>query len=305
MLTLIIGYPLQLFSPWIAFAIWEIIHFLATVLIVLFLWKKFPRHEYLYLALSLYLLNSYHYYEIQHAQYHFLLSLFTVLFIYVISKTNRKTFGGILYFLSLLVKPIGFLWLLPLLIYRKWKIISLGIFLYLITLVPFILNSTGKYFCANLYDASTNLSPSYNLLAIANLYSIDLDLFKIISFFVAIGLLFLQIFKKPHVFSVLFLWISFQLIFYSLAFHYHYSILAGLISLGVLLNIFSVKKFEIIPIILITIPGPAIFFHLTGDPAILPLEHYSIIALWSVFWLLVLDVTLIYNIFSQHNIALK
>jgi len=82
MFTLLVGTPLQFFPSWMAFNIWLGVHILSTLFLVFFLWKKFENHKYLYFALSLYLLNSYHYYEIKHAQYHFLLLLFTVMFLY-------------------------------------------------------------------------------------------------------------------------------------------------------------------------------------------------------------------------------
>lgn len=297
--TLIVGTPLQFLSPWTAFGIWETLHFFISILTVLFLWKKFSAHKYLYIALSFYLLNSYHYYEIQHAQYHFLLNFFIILFLYTISLKGDKNLAGIWYFASLLVKPIGLLWVIPLLIYKYFKTVFIGIFLYLMASAPFLVSLLGKYFYINLYNAAITAIPSYNLLALTKLFPLDLGYFKSLSIFTALALLLLQIFKKPPIFSIIFLWISFQLIFYNLVFHYHYSILASLIALGILLNIFSLKRFEIIPIVFLTIPTPIIFFHLSGDPAILPTQHLSLVALGSIFWLLVLDASLIYKILKH------
>jgi hypothetical protein len=297
--TLVIGYPLQLLSPWTAFGTWGTLHLLVTIVIVLFLWKKFSKHRYLYLALSIYLLNSYHYYEIQHAQYHFLLNFFTILFLYVIINTKNKILGGILYFLTLLVKPIGLLWVVPLLIGKYFKIVFLGIFLYVAFSIPFAMNPLGNYFFTNLSSVATTSIPSYNLLSLTNLISLNFYHIKILSFCVAAGIIILQIFKKTNIFTTIFLWIGFYLIFYSLVFHYHYSILAGLICLGILFNVFDPRKAEIIPIIFITIPTPILFFHLLGDPAILPAKHLSIIALWSIFWLVSLNLTIIYKVWKK------
>ena len=299
--TLIIGIPLQLLSPWTAFGAWGAFHLLITILTVLFLWKKFVNHKYLYLALSFFLLNSYHYYEIQHAQYHFLLNFFIVLFLYVILNNKSKVLGGILYFLTLLIKPIGLLWIIPLLINRHSKVMIVGIFVYAIISAPFAVLPAGRYFFTNLSSVATTPIASYNLLSINNLFSFNLFYIEILTLLVATGLILLNIFKKSNIFISIFLWISFYLIFYSLVFHYHYTILAGLICLGLLENIFSPKRFEIIPIIFLTIPTPIIFFHLSGDPAILPTTHLSIIALWSIFWLLVLDLCLIFRLFKNQT----
>jgi hypothetical protein len=299
--TLIVGYPLQLFSPWIAFGLWGAMHLLITALTVLFLWNRFSKHKYLYIALSLYLLNSYHYYEIQHAQYHFLLNFLTLLFLYVIINSRNQILGGILYFSTLLVKPIGLLWIIPLLIGKYFRTVVLGIFIYIVASVPFAMYSLGNYFFANLYSVVTTPIPSYNLLSLANLFPLNFFYVKLFSFCIAVGIITLQIFKKVNIFTTIFLWISFYLIFYSLVFHYHYSILAGLICLGILLNVFNPRKIEILPIVFITIPTPILFFHLFGDPEILPTEHLSIIALWSIFWLVILDLTIVYKIWKEDS----
>jgi hypothetical protein len=305
--TLVIGYPLQLFFPWTAFGIWGILHLLITTAIVLFLWSKFSNHKYLYLALSFYLLNSYHYYEIQHAQYHFLLNFFLIVFLYEIIANKNYILGGIFYFLTLLVKPIGLLWVIPLIINRYFKVLFWGIFLYIIVSLPFFISPLGKYFFINLYENIKTPLPSYNILSIVNIIPINVGYVKVFSYFMAVFLIMLHVFKKPSIFISIFLWISYYLIFYSLVFHYHYSILAGLICLGILLNEFDIKKLEIIPIIFITIPTPILFFHLLGDPAILPAKHLSMIALWSIFWLLILNTIIIGKIarYSQKTVASK
>src|SRR3989338_674068 len=297
--TLLIGVPLQLFLPWIAFSIWAGLHFLTTLILLIIIWRKFKHHKWVYLALSFFLLNSYQYYEIQHAQYHFLLSLFTLLFLLEVAKKDSIK-GGILYFLALFVKPIGLLWFMPLLLYKKFKVVLFGIGLYSLASLPFIFNSYGKFFFDNLKFVSSTPIASYNLFAITNVFpAIPIENLRYISIIVFIFLIFLQVTKKLPVFSSIFIWISFQLIFYSLVFHYHYSILAGLISLGILMDIFSIKKIEVLPIIMLTIPTPIIFFHLAGDPAILPKNHLSLIALWSIFWLLMLNVLIILPILKK------
>lgn len=285
--TLIIGTILQFFSPWTAFGIWTLTHLFVSIAIIIFLWKKFKKHKYLYLALSLYLLNSYHYYEIQHAQYHFLLLFFTILFLYE-SCTNGDTMkAGMWYSLSLLIKPIGFLWLIPLLLYKRFKTVTLGLGTYLLVSVPFLFSQFGKYYFLNLQNTLKTQTPTYNLTALMHFVQITPGFFKVLCLFTAVCFTVYQVLRKPSLFSIIFLWIAFQLIFYARTFHYHYSLLAGLIALGILLDIFSVKKIKVIPILLITIPAPIIFLRLFWKaPSILTVKQLSFIALWSVLWLI-------------------
>lgn len=301
--TLSVGVPLQFFQPWIAFGIWGTLHLVVSIVIVVFLWKKFRSHKYLYFALSFYLLNSYHYYEIKHAQYHFLLSLFTVLFLYESETKGDTKLAGIWYFLSLLIKPLGILWLLPLTIYRKFQTVITGLGIYLLVSIPFLILSFGAYYFNNLFNASTAQISTYNILALRDFFPIQTEIFRYIIIFFAIFLFIFQIIFKPKLFSIIFLWISFQLIFYSLVFHYHYSILASLICLGILLNVINLKNpLALLSSIMLTIPTPIIFFHLLGDTDILPKQHLSMIALWSIFWLIMMCSYIITSSFRKADL---
>lgn len=298
--TLLVGIPLQFFQPWTAFAIWEVIHLIASIILVVFLWRKFFDHKYIYLALSIYLLNSYHYYEIQHAQYHFLFNLFTVFFVYESIKNGDSEKAGFWLFLSLLVKPIGLLWIIPLIIYKRFKTLAVGLTLFVLVTIPFIVSNIGNYYINNLLLLSTTQISTYNLFAITNFIPLDIEFFRDLTIIVGFLLVVFQLSKRLDLFKTIFLWISFQLIFYSLVFHYHYSILAGLIAMGVLLDVFVIKrKLTFIPIVMLTLPTPIIFFHILGNPAILPKQHLSLIALWSIFWLLMLCFSTIFYSFRK------
>lgn len=298
--TLLIGLPLQLFQPWTAFGIWGTLHLVASIIIVIFLWKKFRHHKYLYFALSFYLLNSYHYYEIQHAQYHFLVSLFTVFFLYEAETKGDTKLAGLWYFLSLLIKPLGILWLLPLVIYKKMQSIIVGFGIYVLVSIPFFVLPFGNYFFNNLINRAGNQVSTYNLFALTDFFPIQAEVFKYLALFLALLLIIFQFVVKPKLFSIIFLWIGFQLIFYSLVFHYHYSILASLICLGILLNLINLKNpIALLSSIMLTIPTPIIFFHLSGDPDILPKQHLSVIALWSIFWLTILCFYIITSSFRK------
>jgi len=294
--TLIVGFPLQFFPPWTAFGIWAFMHLVVTIILVLFLWKKFRHHTYLYLALSLFLLNSYHYYEIWHAQYHFLFNFFTILFLYESIKNGDTKKAGIFFLLSLLVKPIGLLWVIPLVLYKRFRTVALGLGIYAVVTIIFSLFPFGKYFLQNLFAVSTAIIPTHNLYAIKNIIpSFPVEYIKSLGFLTATGLILLQIIKKPSLFTIITLWIGFQLLFYPMVYHYQYTILAGLICLGILLGEFSPKKKVRWPILFLTLPTPVIFFHLFGD-VILPRPHLSVIWLYSAFWLVCLMIYIIVSI---------
>lgn len=294
--TLLVGLPLQLFSLWTSFGIWVTVHFIVSLFIVYFLWKRFSNHQFLYLSLSFYLLNSYHYYEIRGAQYHFLLILFTLLMVYelAIDKDNKK--AGIYYFFTLLVKPIGLLWVIPLIIYRQFKTLAVGLGLYLLVSLPFILIPQGKYFFNNLWVFARTDAPNYNLIAIKHFLPIPANFFSLMKESLMVFLILYQIFRKPPLFYIIFLWVSFQLLFYSFTFEYHFTILSVFIAIGILLNYFVINSLELLPMLFLTLPTPIIFMRIfLKAPPILTPSQWSFTALWTSFWLLLLDIMIVFN----------
>lgn len=283
--TLLVGTPLIFFRPWTAFGIWAGVHLLTTVFLVYFLWSKFKHHKYIYLALSLFLLNSYHYYEIWHAQYQFLVNFFTVLFLYESIKKGDTKKAGIYLFLSLLVKPIGLLWVLPLLIYKRFKTVSIGFGLFLVATGIFYLFPFGRYYVNNLIAVSSTTIATHNIYAIRYIvHSFPLQDIKAISYIIAFAFIIFQVVKKPGLYIVITLWIGYQLIFYNMVYHYQYTILAGVFCLGILFDIISPKKLIMIPILFLTLPSTVVLFHLHGEKVILR-PHNSWNWLYMVFWL--------------------
>lgn len=298
--TLLIGYPLQLFSPWTAYAIWAVVHFFVTVFLVLFLWKKFPHHPYRKLALSFLLLNAYTYYELEKNQYQFLFNFFTILFLYYILKTLHTTKPSVFYFLGLLVKPIGLLWFIPLLIYKKYKVAIWGLGAYIFVSLPFFFSSIGKYFFDNLLNAMKTPNPSYNIYTLMQFFPESGKIFLFIRLIIAGILLFLTLRKKLPLFTILFLWTSYELVFYGLSFNYHYSIIAGMLCLGILFNIIPITKKSLFLCVMNTLPAPLFIFHLVGVAKPTQFD-VTLLTLWSIFWLSCILIFLVVQ--KKHHIV--
>jgi hypothetical protein len=304
--TLLVGTPLQLLPPAIVMGVWACVHLILMAILVFFLWKKFRHHKYLYLALSILLLFSYHYYEIWLAQYHFLFNFFTILFLYESVKHGDTKKAGVWLFLSLLVKPVGLLWIIPLLLYKRYKTVSFGFgafafATFLFTIFPF---TFGQYYITNFLSVASAMRPSANLYAFQWIIpSFPMATLHFVGILLAIGLIMVQIIKKPSLFTIITLWSGYQLLFYGLVFHYHYTILAGIICLGILLDIFSPKRIEMIPIIFLTLPTPVVFFQMSD--AIEPRRSLAYIWLYSCFWLCCLLGTILFKILKNSRHSLK
>jgi hypothetical protein len=304
--TLLIGVPLQYFKPWTSYYIWEGVHVLTTIILIYFIYSRFKENKYLYLGLSLFLLNAFHYYEIRNSQFHFLFNFFSFFLIYESVKKGDSVKGGIFFFLSLLAKPIGLLWIIPLLIYKHFKTIFAGLLLFLAVSVPFYYSDIGKYYFSNFYYVSTTSIPSDNLLNFLWFFpQYHILIENIVKYFMYgtfIFFFYLQLFKKASLFIVFFLWTSFQLLFYNLVFHYHFTILGLLFCLGILLGEFKIKKDELIPMIFLTIPSPFFLYNLGFTSRIGLLFNEATWSLWSDFWLIFLITAVCMRILKEKTI---
>jgi hypothetical protein len=290
--TLLIGLPLQLFSPWTAYYVWEAIHALTTIFLIIFIYTRFKHNKYLYLGLFLFLLHAFHYYEIRNAQFHFLFNFFSFFLIYESVKKGDSVKAGIFLFLSLLVKPIGLLWIIPLLIYRHYKTVFVGLLFFLAVSAPFYMFEIGRYYFSNFLYVSTASIPSDNLLNFVWFFpQHQIIIEKVVKYFMYATFLFflyLQIYKKPSLFTLFFLWTSFQLLFYNLVFHYQFTVLGLLFCLGILLKDIKIRKMELIPIIFLTIPSPFFLYNIGISSNIGLLFNEATWSLWSDFWLIFL-----------------
>lgn len=282
--TLLVGIPLQLFKPWTSFNLWLFLHLLVSIFVVVFLIRNFKNHKYLPLALIIFLTSSFQYYEILNNQYHFLFDLFTFLFLYENLKNNDSLKAGVFYFIGLIVKPIGLLWLLPLVIYKKFKIILIGLGLYLAITVPFYFLPEGQPFFNNFLGTAKGIVPNYNLVHLFRLFGQNLNTvyFWEVIFLLAFSAIF--ILKKPKFITAVLFITGFQLIFYGGTYPYHYSILPFILSLWLLVKDRGFKLIESVALIFLSLPAPIYFANIF--PGNLQQIQVTIFVFWTMLPLL-------------------
>jgi len=294
--TFLIGFPLQLLAPWTAFAVWIIVHIIITLFTLYYLWHNHRKNPVLYLALGTYLLISYHYYEIKMAQYHFLFVFFVMLFLHDSEKNGDTIRTGIWLFLSLLVKPIGLLFLIPLLLYKRWRTVLIGFGFFFLATISTVIMPENRYYALNIIDVSKKaITTNYNLYAISHFLPVSPQYIQWGSYLIACILILYQVRKKPPLFVILTSWICFQLLFYSSVFAYYYTIAAPILALSFLFGYLRITAVTITITLLFILPTPAIYFHLRGSPEILPLQEYLFLAIWSCFTLIWLSVEILFS----------
>lgn len=263
--TFVIGGLLQLFRPEVARHLWFAIHAMVTSILVFILFKRYKTHKNFSLAVFIYLGLFPHYLEIWNGQYHFLLDAAIFFLLLAAVRKKEKFLDAFAYAGSLLVKPIGLLWIIPLLFKKRFKTVCVGIGIFLLAIVVFLIDSSGWYYITNIVSrvkGPIGGPPGvFTLDALLRYGKISLNIITLIKAGAVIGLLFVQIKKKPNLFVSLFIWTSYYLLFYDLVFEYHYATLAPFFALGLLTQKSFQSKLAKLLCLTYALPTPFFIFH--------------------------------------------
>ncbi len=236
--TLLLGGFLTLFTPTASFYVWMLMKLLITIPVLFYFYRKFKGSKYLNLAVFLTLISSTQYLEIEISQFQFALNMFLFIMLINFVEYGDSIWNGICYFGTLLVKPVGFLWIPVLLFKRQYKTLLIGLVLFAVTTGLFMINNVGEYFVNNLighflYPYHSDTIQIITLDALLR-YTFKppeflLSLLKI-SFFALV--IFLSAFKKIHLVTGLYLSVAYYLLFYDFVFEYHYTTLIPILAVG-------------------------------------------------------------------------
>lgn len=263
--TLILGYPLQFFRPYEGFIFWVMLHAVLTITISLVFFRKFRRSKYCHFAIILSLIYFPQYLEIWNGQYHFLLNAAVFFLLIEFLKKDDSFKTGMLFVISLLVKPIGLLWIPTLLMHKKWKTVIYGILLFILSTLPFSINNHDTYYLSNLYvriSSPFGGPPSiFTIDAILRFLHVPWFIPILIKSVIAVGLVWLMHKLKIDLFVSLFLLTSYYLLFYDLVFEYHYTILVPFIMIGLVTHRLFQTKFARIIFLSLALPTPFVVMH--------------------------------------------
>lgn len=124
--TLLVGCFLILFEPTASFYIWMYLKFLLTLWMILYFYKEFKGNKYADFAIFFMLTNFKQYLEIEISQYQFIANLFIFVMLVNLAKNRGSVVNGIWFFMSLIAKPFGLLWLPVLFFKRQYKTLLIG-----------------------------------------------------------------------------------------------------------------------------------------------------------------------------------
>ena len=262
--TLLLGSFLILFASTQSFYIWMFMKFIITLWMVIYFYKNFKGNKHLDFAIFFILINFTQYLEIEISQYQFVVNFFIFLMLINFAKNRSTVLNGIWYFMSLIAKPFGLLWLPILFLKRKYKTMFIGLILFVILTAIFLLNNSGNYYTYYLmyhFFHPDKSGPIQIITLDAFLrYSTPIPEFvlgvlKIVCF---IFIVCLSSFKRISLLKAIYLSIVYYLLFYDRVYEYQYTSLIPILAVCLVVC----EEFQRrLSKILITIIGlPSIFF---------------------------------------------
>jgi hypothetical protein len=287
--TLVVGSYLALFPANISFHLWIFFKLVITLTMIFYFYQYFKTHKYVDFAIFVLLVSTTQYQEIAISQYQFVLNVFLLLMLITIARGKSKAAGGFFYFCSLLVKPVGILWVPTLLRNRQWKIAVVGIIGFLLGTGIFLYKDIGKYYLDNLtyFLSAPPLEGPDQIVTLASLLKfstpLDAQLLLWLQRACLVGMLLLSCLKRVHVFKAIFLAIAYYLLFYNRVYEYHYTTLAPILAFCVLYcPEFQTKPGRIF-ILLTCLPSAFVVMRLLGDVTYSSLYGYNLyFAGWQV-----------------------
>lgn len=264
LLTIVVGGFFILFNPDFSFYLFMVIKFFITSCVLFYIFKNFKENKYLNFAMFIFLINFSQYNDIKISQYQFFLNIFLLLLLINLVKNREILEGGILFFITLIVKPIGLLWTPVLLIRKKFTILLSGFGLFIISTLTFNLLGVGHYYTDNLLYHILNPIETHGI----DFMSLDALLrngvnasAQAVSFikFLFLGIIYLLSFnKQTHILKLFFLLTTYFLYFYDLLFQYDFSILGPVLCLCLL--VLPEFQTKIARLLITLISFPTVFF---------------------------------------------
>ena len=301
--VLVVGGPLQLFSPTTSFEIWIIFKALCWVLLGIYLFRKYrnnPHHQW---ALFFFFANFAMGVEIRIGQFQQILNILILLSLIFFYKNQNIRFI-FTYGSALVVKPMLILWPLFLLIRKQIKLVVHLVMFLVIATIPFLYNDYILYYWENIkfrITTPTTLSVPDIFTLHALLYNMSFSLatiskLKYLFIFSIVGLAFYQ---RISLFTLFFLSLVSVYCFDSIICEYHYSAVIPFFVVGSLM-IPAMQKFSArILMIWASMPSAYCFFLLTGqhlNEKMMPEQFaWRIMVIWKLLPLLLLGGYLVWQ----------
>jgi hypothetical protein len=230
--TILIGSLLMQFNPLAAPYAWLWIKLIVSLLLIFYFIRSFRTHPYMPFGVFILCANFSAYLELAAWQFHFVLNVLILLFLIELVKRRSPIWSGLLYWGSMVVKPVGLLFVPALLFKGRWKIVAIGVGFFVVnTLLTLVGPAAGAYYTNNLSVTLTSppVGPNQIITLQALLiYSLHWPslICGAIQNIALVAVIFLGSLRRIHISKAIFLAVVYYLLFYSMVFEYQWSTLA-------------------------------------------------------------------------------
>lgn len=268
LLTIVLGWILILTNPEVSIRAWTIAKIAITLLSIYYIFKNFKDYKFINYALFIFLIFFSQYNEIKISQFQFIFNIFILYFLINLVKNKNKIEGGILYFLTLIAKPVSLLFLPILLIKKEKKVAIIGLLIFLISTLTFNFLGLGNYYTNNIiFHVLTPIATkgidflSFEAL-LRNGFGFSINQIRFLKMITLITIYALSFDKKIKIEKFIFLLTVYFLFFYDLVFQYHFSVLGPILAICLLtLDEFQTKASRFL-ILIISLPNTFFIFRL-------------------------------------------
>lgn len=237
--SLIFGSFLTLFDPARAPYIWLWTKLILSLLVISYFFWNFRASKHISFAVFILFANFSIYLELAAWQFQFILNMFLLLFLITLVKKGSAYWSGVLYWLGMLVKPVGLLFVPVLLFKRRWEIALFGISLFILSTVVFIPHGANTYYIDNLkatLTTSGSLGPN-QIITLSALLHYAVHWPDLVYQAIQNGLLLLVVFlsslRRIPMAKAVFLYVVYYLCFYQGVYEYQWSTLAYVLAICV------------------------------------------------------------------------
>jgi hypothetical protein len=239
--TITLGWLLTLADPVHSPYLWLWLKLFLSLLVIGYFYRSFRASKYVNFAVFLMLANFSIYLELAAWQFQFVLNILLLLFLIELVKRRSALWASVLYWLGMLVKPVGLLFVPALLFKRRWYIALIGIWLLVMSTLPFAVQHMGAYYTKNLINNLTQsgtVGPNQIITLSALLHYTthwpDAVYQGIQDGFLLI-VIFLSALRRTHIVKAVFLSIVYYLLFYQAVYEYQWSTLAYVLAVCVVI----------------------------------------------------------------------
>ena len=216
--------------------IWLWIKLPVSLIVIGYFFWSFRTSKYVSFAVFILLANFSIYLELAAWQFHFILNMCLLLFFVTIIKKKSYLLNSLLYWLGMLVKPVGLLFVPVLCFKGQWRTAFLGVALFIASTIIFFIHRTGNYYTDNLFAAitATGTSGPNQIITLSALLHFSTNwpaiVYQAIQNVALAIVIFLSALKRVPIAKSFLLCIAYYLCFYSAVYEYQWSTLAYVIA---------------------------------------------------------------------------